>query len=40
MLTLVVAGLAAGGAYAIFGVSIVVLHRMAEIGRAACRERV
>ena len=31
MLTLVVAGLAAGGAYAIFGVSIVVLHRMAGV---------
>lgn len=28
MITLIVAGLAAGGAYAIFGVSIVVLHRM------------
>ena len=31
MLTLVVAGLAAGGACAIFGVSIVVLHRMAGV---------
>lgn len=31
MLTLVVAGLAGGGAYAIFGVSIVVLHRMAGV---------
>ncbi len=31
MLTLVVAGLAAGGAYAIFGVSIVVLYRMAGV---------
>ncbi|MDE0608035.1 MAG: branched-chain amino acid ABC transporter permease [Acidimicrobiaceae bacterium] len=31
MLTLVIAGLAAGGAYAIFGVSIVVLHRMAGV---------
>lgn len=31
MLTLIVAGLAAGGAYAIFGVSIVVLHRMAGV---------
>jgi len=31
MLTLVVAGLAAGGAYAILGVSIVVLHRMASV---------
>lgn len=31
MLTLVVAGLAAGGAYAILGVSIVVLHRMAGV---------
>jgi branched-chain amino acid transport system permease protein len=31
MLTLVVAGLAAGGAYAIFGVSIVVLKRMAGV---------
>ncbi|MCY4664106.1 MAG: hypothetical protein OXC00_05525, partial [Acidimicrobiaceae bacterium] len=31
MLTLVVAGLAAGGAYAIFGVSIVALHRMAGV---------
>ena len=31
MLTLMVAGLAAGGAYAIFGVSIVVLHRMAGV---------
>lgn len=31
MLTLAVAGLAAGGAYAIFGVSIVVLKRMAGV---------
>lgn len=31
MLTLVIAGLAAGGAYAILGVSIVVLHRMAGV---------
>lgn len=31
MLTLVFAGLAAGGAYAILGVSIVVLHRMAGV---------
>ncbi len=31
MLTLTVAGLAAGGAYAIFGVSIVVLYRMAGV---------
>lgn len=31
MLTLAVAGLAAGGAYAIFGVSIVVLRRMAGV---------
>lgn len=31
MLTLVVAGLAAGGAYAIFGVSMVVLWRMAGV---------
>lgn len=31
MLTLAVAGLAAGGAYAIFGVSIIVLRRMAGV---------
>ena len=31
MLTLVVAGLSAGGAYAILGVSIVALHRMAGV---------
>ena len=31
MLTLAIAGLAAGGAYAIFGVSIVVLRRMAGV---------
>ncbi len=31
MLTLIIAGLVAGGAYAMFGVSIVVLHRMAGV---------